>query len=269
MERVQVPASASGPVNTEQATPTQTPNAIEPHVQTNQTNVESSSNRPGWLPEKFKSPEDLAKAYSELEKKMGGNPEKTEETEQNQDAKPQDAQQPSSPEETKAFQEWETKFSDFSKEYFEKGQLSNDSYSKLTQMGYPRAVVDAYINGQIAISNQGSQQLMSEIGGETGFKEMHDWATENLTQDEIDSYNALLETGDQRQASFAVKGMYARYKASAGKQPKLIGGTQSEASAPAFRSVAELTRAMADPRYKTDSAYRKDVERKLANSNVL
>jgi len=26
---------------------------------------------------------------------------------------------------------------------------------------------------------------------------------------------------------------------------------------------------MSDPRYKTDSAYRKDVERKLANSDVL
>jgi hypothetical protein len=54
-----------------------------------------------------------------------------------------------------------------------------------------------------------------------------------------------------------------------GKQPKLIGGTQSETTSSAFRSVAELTSAMADPRYKNDSAYRKDVERKLANSNVL
>lgn len=267
MERVQIPASASGPVNTEQATPATTQNTIEPQVQTNQTNVQSSSDRPGWLPEKFKNPEDLAKAYSELEKKLGG---AKEEQSPDDEAKAQEAQNtPSSPEETKAFQEWENKFSDFSKEYFEKGQLSNESYSKLTQMGYPRAIVDAYISGQIAISNQGSQQLMSEIGGETGFKEMHDWATENLTQDEIDSYNALLETGDQRQASFAVKGMYARYKASAGKQPKLIGGTQSEGTAQAFRSVAELTRAMSDPRYKSDSAYRKDVERKLANSNVL
>lgn len=265
MERVQIPASASGPINEAQAEPKA--NSIEPQVQVNQTNVQSSSDRPGWLPEKFKNAEDLAKAYSELEKKLGSG---KQEQASNEEATAQEAQntQPA-PEETKAFQEWEAKFSDFSKEYYEKGQLSNESYAKLTQMGYPKAIVDSYINGQIAISNQGSQQLMSEIGGESGFKEMHDWATENLTQDEIDSYNALLETGDQRQASFAVKGMYARYKASSGKQPKLIGGTQNEATASSFRSVAELTRAMADPRYKSDSAYRKDVERKLANSNVL
>ena len=28
------------------------------------------SERPEWLPEKFKTPEDLAKSYSELEKKL-------------------------------------------------------------------------------------------------------------------------------------------------------------------------------------------------------
>jgi hypothetical protein len=30
-----------------------------------------SSQRPEWLPEKYKSPEDLAKAYKELEGKLG------------------------------------------------------------------------------------------------------------------------------------------------------------------------------------------------------
>ena len=33
----------------------------------------SSESRPEWLPEKFKSPEDMAKAYAELEGKLGGN----------------------------------------------------------------------------------------------------------------------------------------------------------------------------------------------------
>jgi len=36
-----------------------------------------------------------------------------------------------------------------------------------------------------------------------------------------------------------------------------------------FRSVAEVVQAMSDPRYKTDQAYRSDVERKIAASNVL
>ena len=32
---------------------------------------QTEDNRPEWLPEKFKSAEDMASAYSELEKKMG------------------------------------------------------------------------------------------------------------------------------------------------------------------------------------------------------
>ena len=32
---------------------------------------EQDDGRPEWLPEKFSSPEDMAKAYSELEKKQG------------------------------------------------------------------------------------------------------------------------------------------------------------------------------------------------------
>ena len=31
----------------------------------------SEPDRPDWLPEKFKTPEDLAKSYGELEKKLG------------------------------------------------------------------------------------------------------------------------------------------------------------------------------------------------------
>ena len=34
---------------------------------------EQSSDRPEWLPEKFKSPADLAEAYNNLESKLGSN----------------------------------------------------------------------------------------------------------------------------------------------------------------------------------------------------
>lgn len=270
MERVEIPAQASG-ADKEIATP-QVPQgpqgevSNEPQTQAHETNVQSSGDRPQWLPEKFQSPEDMAKAYSELEKKLGA-PKEEQATQQEAEAQPLPTQE--NPEEQKAFQAWETKFTDFSKEFSEKGKLSDQSYLKLTQMGYPKAVVDAYINGQIALASQGTQSLLAELGGERGFKEMHDWASENLSQEEIDSYNAILDSGDERQAGYAVKGMHARFKNSAPKQPKLIGGTQGQSSGASYRSVGELTRAMSDPRYKNDSAYRKDVERKLAHSNIL
>ena len=56
------------------------PNEIEPEekpVEQQQTEAElpqDQSDRPEWLPEKFKSAEDMAQAYSELEKKLGQAP---------------------------------------------------------------------------------------------------------------------------------------------------------------------------------------------------
>ena len=56
------------------------PSEIEPEEKPNteeQAQAElpqDQSDRPEWLPEKFKTPEDMSKAYSELEKKLGQAP---------------------------------------------------------------------------------------------------------------------------------------------------------------------------------------------------
>lgn len=252
MESVQVPANETGP-----EAPVEQPQQGD-----------AQAERPSWLPEKFKSPEEMAKSYSDLEKRLGGANQQ-----QQQEEVPVDQQQKDQPtpdqEDNQFAQQWENQFSDFSKEYAEKGQLSDDSFKKLKEMGYPKQVVNAYIEGQKALAERGTQSLMTDIGGQDGFKEMHDWATQNLTQDEIDSYNSILDTGDQRQASFAVKGMFARYKSASGNKPKLVSGSQTRGSTQTFRSIAEMTRAMSDPRYKSDPAFRKDVERRLENSKIL
>jgi Sec-independent protein translocase protein TatA len=274
MDSIAINATDSGPDApvSEPNQPQESTDHIQPQVAEHRNNVASSrDSRPEWLPEKFSSPEDMAKAYSELEKRMGQHGQ--EQDQQNQQEFQQDQQNqqlPPSPEEQKALREWDNKFGSFSNEYFSTGRLSEQSYGQLNKMGYPKAVVDAFIDGQQAIANQGNQALMAEIGGNEGFKSMHDWAVDNLTQAEIDAYNGMLESGDPRQASYAVKGMYARYRANSGSSPKLIAGNQgSRSSGGAFRSIGEMTRAMSDPRYKTDSAYRKDVEKRLANSKIL
>ena len=42
-----------------------------PEVQQEEPQAEETQERPEWLPEKFKSAEDMANAYAELEKRMG------------------------------------------------------------------------------------------------------------------------------------------------------------------------------------------------------
>lgn len=277
MERVTIPAQESGPDAPEIDTGTSTPpplpqNKMSPQVKSIETGTQTSSSRPPWLPEKFKSTEEMAKAYLNLEQKIGSQ-EQSQQNQQEQNLNKEETNTQNnnvSSNDSQALAQWENNFSAFSQEYFQNGSLSNDSYSKLNEMGFPRQIVDAYINGQKAMLDQGTNALMADVGGKEGFKEMHDWAVDNLTQEEINSYNAILDYGDPQQAKFAVKGMFARYKSSTGKDPKLISGSQgSIGRGSSFRSIGEMTRAMADPRYKTDSAYRKDVEKRLANSNIL
>jgi hypothetical protein len=231
----------------------------------------NAPDRPQWLPEKFKSAEDLAKAYGELEKKMGA-PRQGAEAENEADKANQPAKtEEQSKQEQAVASAWETKFVDFSKEYSEKGQLSDQSFSKLNEMGYPREVVEAYIEGQKAIAEKSTSGLLNDIGGQDNFVAMRDWAAANVPENELNVYNSMLE-GSSEQAAMAVKGMYARYQAAQGgsyKQPRLLSGSQTQGSTAPFRSTAELTRAMSDPKYKADPAYRKEVEQRLAISNIL
>jgi hypothetical protein len=212
----------------------------------------------------------MAKAYGELEKKLGAPREEAPKAEAQ--PKATETKAPDQPQATDAAQTaWETKFADFSKEYSEKGQLSDDSFNKLTEMGYPREVVEAYIEGQRAIAEKSTSGLLSEIGGQDNFVAMRDWAAANVPENELNAYNAALE-GSPEQAAFAVKGMYARYQSAQGgnfKQPRLLSGSQTGGSMSPYRSTAEVTRAMSDPKYKTDPAYRKEVEQRLAVSTVF
>ena len=85
--------------------------------------TETSSERPGWLPEKFANAEELAKAYGELEKKFSGKPEET--------AKTEDLNiKETKPEENKAGE-----LDKFYNEFHEKGELSENSYSELSNLG--------------------------------------------------------------------------------------------------------------------------------------
>lgn len=158
------------------------------------------------------------------------------------------------------------KLQGFSDEFFKTGKLSDNSYGELEQMGFPRALVDQFIAGQQAVIAREEQSVFESVGGQSAYEQMIQWAGSNLSAQEIEAYNKSIGSGDQAQMMFAVKGLQARYTAQT-REPSFISG--GKASPGVFRSVAEVVAAMSDPRYKTDAAYRSDVERKIAVSNVL
>ena len=68
---------------------------------------------------------------------------------------------------------------------------------------------------------------------------------------------------------FAVESLSNRQRAQEGYEAPLVTGKAPSSKAKVFRSHAELSRAIADPRYQNDPAYRSDIEARLARSTDL
>jgi len=215
------------------------------------TSKSTDETRPEWLPEKFASAEDLAKAYSELEKKQSTPKEEPSQQQMRADAE--------------ASQGMEK----FYTEYSQNGELSEKSYEELSKMGLDKNLVDGYIAGQQAIANSEVKMIHDTVGGEENYSKVIEYAKNNLTEAEQNAFNETLDTGSIEQVKFAVQAIANRAGVS-GEQPmQMINGDTNEVSSEIFESVAQVTEAMNDPRYETDPAYRQKVAEKLSRSSVI
>jgi len=207
--------------------------------------------RPAWLPEKFESAEAMATAYSELEGKIGAPKEETTE----------EAAEPAEDNAT-----YDGAVANASAEWADNGALSEETYENLQKHGLNKAMVDSYIAGQQAIVAHQQTELTNAIGGDAEYQKMSTWASDFLSEEELDAYNLTVETGSVPQAKFAIKSLYSHYQ-SAGA-PKLVQGTVNGVGVPPFGSRQQVVEAMRDSRYAKDPAYREEVQARLARSNV-
>jgi hypothetical protein len=227
-----------------------------------------NESRPEWLPGKFKSPEDMAKAYGELEGKLGQS-ENTKESEPTKEETKKDNADLSIDKAEKAVENAGLDMSSLQQEYNEGGQLADKSYDALEKAGIPRDYVDAFIKGQEAIASQTSNTLKQEVGGTDAYNNMMNWASDNLNEADINSFNKTVNGKDIEATRLAIQGLNARYKNNVGDEPSLQTANKSTSTnAPGYRSWAEVTSAMNDERYASDEAYRADVQNKLNNSRL-
>jgi len=245
------------------------PSEIEPVDEavetTEEQQTEPSTQRPEWLPEKFESAEDMAKSYAELEKRMGTGSEEVEEEQPQQEEQTNDDDNDNK-EEAGNYNEAVV---EASQEFFSNdGQLSEETYKKLEEVGLPRDLVDSYAAGQQALMQGEEAEIKGVAGGQ--YDQMAEWANEQLPQEEIDAFDEAVTGGTVSQAKLAVQGLYARYQNATGAtQPKLVQGAVSGTSTMPFKSMQELARAQSDPRYRSgDKAYHQEIDRRLAVSNI-
>ena len=205
--------------------------AVEAEVYENaRKQAESQLNYAG----KFRSAEDLEKAYLELEKKLG-------------QAKQED-QQPTEEESDEEQPDADAEVRD------EEGQQGDEQEEPPVNQLTPEE----------------EKAILDSVGGLDFYNQAIKWAAENLPKEESEAYDAILANGDRGAVAFAVKSLIQQFKANGDYDGAPVSGkaVRGQGLKP-FRSQAELARAINNPKYREDPAYRLDVEQRLAASGDL
>lgn len=219
-----------------------------------------TQSKPEGLPEKFKSVEDLAKSYQELEKKLGDSQPKETEISKDTNSDLDIAE--------KAVETAGLNMDTLASEYAEKGELDVKSYEALEKAGIPKDYVNQFIEGQKAIADQQATSIKNMVGGADAYTEMSNWAAENMSEEEKSAYNTAVNSKDLETAKLAVVGLKAKFEKANGNEPNLLEGKGTVSGEKGYASWAEVTRAMGDERYSKDPAYQALVKEKLANSDL-
>jgi len=192
-----------------------------------------TGDRPDWLPEKYKSAEDTAKAFKELEKRLGSAPEKY----------------------------------DFSKG---KGWIDEEyePFQKMAEFAksnhVPQVVLDNMLESVGTYLDEFNTDYDAEkksLGenAETRLTTVDNWAKANFTEDTYDSLIANLRTaGDVK----AIEEMRSKMIEGATTIP--TGNEVSEARMTVKEIQSEMKENYA--RYKSDESYRAEIKNKIAKA---
>lgn len=229
---------------------------------------ETVEDRPEWLPEQFKTPEEMAKSYTELRSKMDSGASKDEATTDTKEDKEGGDQETSTEEDAeKTTSKQESVDSAFS-EYSEKGELSEDTYTSLEKAGFDKPLVDAYIAGQVALQESLTHQLTEAAGGDPA--QLLEWGKSALTPEQIAVHDKAM-SGTVAEAKAAVELLKSRFDKAKGSRGEFFGkgGSKSAGSGLNFNEQSDIVEAMNDPRYARSETYRQEVDeaiRKMAFS---
>ena len=213
---------------------------------------------------KYKNAEELEKGYLELQQKLSNNKEEAPAAEQ-----AEETTEETEAEQTVLDRIWEeaTSREEFSPELTE--EISKMSATDLANMylDYRQANEGAEPQeGGRDFSQEEITQLKGIVGGDKNYTNMIDWAQKSLNEQEVKMFDAVMERGDPLAAFFAVRSLAYAYNDAIGYDGNMVQGKAPRQSNDQFRSQQEVVRAMADPRYDDDPAYRREIMDKLERS---
>lgn len=156
-------------------------------------------------------------------------------------------------------------------EYLESEGLSEDTYKLLEEKGYSRGFVDSFIKGQELLSQSYATHMLNFVGGVDNYNRTVEYLeTNNPAMAEM--LNNAVETMDLTAVKAIFDSVASQRVARYGKAP--ARNVAQRASTPKatpkastglqpFGSVDAMVKAMSDPRYSNDEAYRAEVEKRV------
>ncbi len=229
---------------------------------------------------KYRSAEDLEKAYVELQRKLGE--ESNQDNETTNESEVQESDEVSEEkEETKEDSPALALVNEAAAEYWDNDKtLSEETINKLGEMS-GQDLLAAYLQAQKAnpidqnvqtdpvdLTTNDIAEVKSAAGGEKEYGELVQWAADNLERSSVEAFDELVSSGNVGAIKLAVAGLKAQYENVNGYEGTMLSGKPPSTSTDTFRSQAEVVSAMSDPRYEKDPAYRQDLMEKLERSDV-
>lgn len=212
---------------------------------------------------KYQSAEELERGYLELQKRLS--------SQSNDDAPTEQAIE--EPEEQEKEVEVDGDLFDTIMESYRTGEWDESIVDEVSKMD-PIDVANMFLEKQGKVqqaevaTQEDVEQIQESVGGMDSYQNMIQWASQNLSENEIAMYDAAMDKGDPLTMFFAAQALNSRYQDAIGYDGEMLTGSAPRNTGNVFRSQAELIAAMSDPRYDKDPAYRQDIADKLAVSNI-
>ena len=208
---------------------------------------------------KFQNQEALEQAYLELQQKLGSSNDDSGDVEEESESL-----------------EADTGFLDALWDEASSDSISEETMSALSEMDSTE-VANMYLEYRnnveqqtttADLSDESISSIQESVGGSIEYAAMIGWAQDNLSAQEIEMYDSVMDRGDPASAFFAAQALRYRFNETVGTDGQMLTGSASSDNADSFRSQAELVTAMSDPRYDNDPAYRNDLLSKLDRSDI-
>ena len=211
---------------------------------------------------KYKNAEELEKGYLELQQKLSNNKEE----EPQEEAQEEESESPDEVSVLDRMWDEATSGNEFSEELTKEIQNMSPTDIANAYLDYRQKQEQQPTAGSRDFSTEEITQLKGIVGGDKNYTNMIDWAQKSLNEQEVKMFDAVMERGDPLAAFFAVRSLAYAYNDAIGYDGNMVQGKAPRQSNDQFRSQQEVVRAMGDPRYEDDPAYRREVMDKLERS---